>query len=70
MNTERTYTYGIPVNDAVDGGTVTVFTVSINSNNPVRRGALLRRAIRKNYGLNREQAKRALRAMGFSTIIT
>ena len=70
MRQTKTYTYGIPVNEQVDGGTVTVTFVQITDDSPVRRGAKLRRVLRNNYGLTRHQAKLCLRAMRFDTIVT
>ena len=67
----ETYMYGIPINEpAHEGGTVTVLHVQITDNSPVRRGAILRRILRMNYGLSRMEAKIALRAMEFDTIVT
>ena len=67
----QTYTYSVPINEpAEEGGTVTVLHVQIKDDNPVRRGAKLRRIFRKNYGLSRHEAKIALRAMEFDTVVT
>jgi len=64
-----TYTYAIPINEpAYEGASVTVLAVQITDSSPVRRAAKLRRILRENYGLNRVEAKTALRAMGFDTI--
>lgn len=69
MAKTKTFTYGIPINESVDGGTVTVLSVQITDSSPKRRGAKLRRLLQQNYNLTRKQAKAALRAMGFDTII-
>lgn len=67
----QTYMYGIPINEPeYEGATVTVLHVQIPDDSPVRRGAILRRILRKNYGLSRMEAKLALRAMEFDTIVT
>lgn len=65
------YAYSIPINEPEDkgSGTVTVLRVQIQDNNPVRRCAVLRKILKKNYGLTRIQVKRALRAMGFEDLV-
>jgi hypothetical protein len=65
------YTYMLPVNEPEgENGTVTVLVIELDDPSPVRRGAIVRRIIRKNYGLSRHEAKLALRAMEFDTLIT
>lgn len=65
----ETFCYGIPINEQEGDGTVTVLWVSIKDNNPIRRGAKLMRILKQNYGMKRADAKKALRAMEFDTIV-
>jgi len=64
------FQYPVPINEAEVGGTITMLVVTIQDESPVRRGAKLRRIFRNNYGLTRQQAKDALRAMEFTTVVT
>lgn len=70
MRPTKKFQYYVPVNEAEAGGTVTMLVVTIQDESPVRRGAKLRRIFRNNYGLTRQQAKDALRAMEFDTLVT
>lgn len=68
---DNIYTYSIPINEpAYEGASVTMFVVTIQDNSAVRRGAIMRRALRINYGLSRHEAKVGLRAMKFDNLVT
>lgn len=67
-----TYKYAIPINDGRDkrgkltqSVTVQVVTVTGWSR---QRTSLLRRFLKKGYGLTRKQANESLRAMGFDDL--
>ena len=66
---DDTYTYGIPVNTPVDGGSQTVLAVTIEGRTPRSRGKLLQKVLQQNYNLNRAEAIKCLRAMNFDNII-
>lgn len=69
MARTKTYTYAIPLNEpAHEGASVTVLSVHVTDDNSVRRGAKLKRVLRNNYGITRQEAKDVCRAMGFDTI--
>lgn len=69
----KQYSYSIPINEPDNSkgasGTVTVLYVSIQDDSPIRRGRILARILKQNYGLNRNEAKLALRAMEFDNIV-
>ena len=64
----QTYTYGIPVNESVDGGSVTVLSVQITDDVKHRRFALLRGVLCDNYNVTRAEAAKCIRAMAFDTL--
>ena len=67
---KEVHAYSIPINEPDDqgSGTVTVLRIHMTEPNARRRAVMLRRLLKQNYGLDRTQSKRALRAMGFDDL--